>query len=44
MEQSERRIEALSRKVDSLGLWLKISVSLVAVLLVLVIVLLTRVH
>jgi hypothetical protein len=44
VEQSERRLEALSRKVDSISLWLKISVSLVVVLLVLVIVLLTRIH
>jgi len=44
VEQSERRIETLSRKVDSISMWLKISVSLVVVLLVLVIVLLTRIH
>src|SRR5438445_450252 len=40
-EQSERRIEAMDRRIASIGLWLKISVSLDAVLLVLVIVLLT---
>jgi hypothetical protein len=44
VEQSERRIEALDRKVASIGMWLKISVSLATVLLVLVIVLLTRIH
>jgi hypothetical protein len=44
VEQSERRVEALDRKVDSIGLWLKVSVSLVVVLLVLVIVLLTHIH
>ena len=43
-EQSERRVEALTAKVDSIGLWLKVSVSLVAVLLVLVVVLLVRGH
>ncbi|MBS1821967.1 MAG: hypothetical protein JST61_08340 [Acidobacteria bacterium] len=43
-EQSERRVEALTAKVDSIGLWLKLSVSLVAVLLVLVVVLLVRGH
>ena len=44
VEQSERRIEAMDRKIASIGLWLKVSVSLVAILLVLVIVLLMRGH
>jgi septal ring factor EnvC (AmiA/AmiB activator) len=44
LEKSERRIEAMDRKIASIGLWLKVSVSLVAVLLVLVIVLLVRGH
>jgi hypothetical protein len=43
-EESERRVAALADKVDSIGLWLKVSVSLVAILLVLVIVLLMRGH
>ena len=43
-EQSEKRIEALDRKIASISLWLKISVTLVAILLMLVIVLLTRIH
>jgi len=44
VEHSARRMEDLDRKVASIGLWLKVSVSLIAVLLVLVIVLLTREH
>jgi septal ring factor EnvC (AmiA/AmiB activator) len=44
VEQSEKRIEVMDRKIASISLWLKISVTLVAVLLVLVIVLLVRTH
>lgn len=43
-EQSERRIEAMDRRVDSIGLWLKFSTGLVVILLVLVIVLLVHGH
>jgi septal ring factor EnvC (AmiA/AmiB activator) len=44
VEQSERRIEVMDRKLASISLWLKVSVSLVAILLVLVVVLLARGH
>lgn len=44
VEQSERRIEVMDRKIASISLWLKVSVSLVAILLVLVVVLLARGH
>jgi septal ring factor EnvC (AmiA/AmiB activator) len=44
VEQSERRIEVMDRKIASISLWLKLSVTLVAILLVLVIVLLVRGH
>ncbi|MBS1800894.1 MAG: hypothetical protein JSS95_13850 [Acidobacteria bacterium] len=43
-EQSERRVQSLTAKVDSLGLWLKLSTGLVVVLLALVVVLLVRSH
>lgn len=44
VEQHDHRLEALTQKVASLGVWIKSGVALMAVLIVLMIVLLVRGH
>jgi chromosome segregation ATPase len=42
MEQHERHMDSLEKQIGSFGIWLKVGVSLIAVLLVVVIVLLVQ--